>query len=255
MELFDERVMEVEKEGIRYVLRRNPHRVEDMARTRRDKRASVEALLQKRNAYLSEHPRAHVKNVLRDVRLKIERLRIGAWMKAEVEGRTVRLRLDDAALAEESRLDGCYVIKSDVPREAADAQTIHDRYKDLAQVEQAFRTCKTAHLEVRPVFVRSEASTRGHVLVVMLAYLIVRQLQHAWSQMDVTVEEGLKLLSTLCTMEIVVKGQQSCHCIPTPREISSQMLKAADIHLPQALPRIGGRVVTRKKLPIRRLTR
>jgi hypothetical protein len=37
-------------------------------------------------------------------------------------------------------------------------------------VETAFRTCKTSHLEVRPVFVRTEANTRGHVLVVMLAY-------------------------------------------------------------------------------------
>jgi transposase len=51
-------------------------------------------------------------------------------------------------------------------------------------VETAFRTCKTTHLEVRPVFVRTEASTRGHVLVVMLAYLIVRALKRAWKDFD-----------------------------------------------------------------------
>ncbi|MBW2086658.1 MAG: hypothetical protein JRI54_11625, partial [Deltaproteobacteria bacterium] len=53
--------------------------------------------------------------------------------------------------AEIAELDGCYVIKTDLPDEAADMDTIHDRYKDLAQVERAFRNMKTGHLEVRPV--------------------------------------------------------------------------------------------------------
>jgi hypothetical protein len=41
------------------------------------------------------------------------------------------------------------------------------------------------------VFVRTEESTRGHVLVVMLAYLIVRYLRRAWAALDLTVEEGV----------------------------------------------------------------
>ena len=40
--------------------------------------------------------------------------------------------------------------------------------RNRREVERAFRDCKTTILEVRPVFVRSEKSTRGHVLVVML---------------------------------------------------------------------------------------
>jgi transposase len=35
-------------------------------------------------------------------------------------------------------------------------------------VEQAFRTAKTALLEMRPITVRLESRTRGHALVVML---------------------------------------------------------------------------------------
>jgi hypothetical protein len=42
------------------------------------------------------------------------------------------------------------------------------------------------------------------VLVVMLAYMIIRKLRSAWHRFDVTVEEGLKQLSTLCSMEIKV---------------------------------------------------
>src|SRR5205823_12551076 len=37
-------------------------------------------------------------------------------------------------------------------------------------------------------------NTRGHVLAVMLAYLVRRELSRAWAALDVTVEEGLQQL-------------------------------------------------------------
>ena len=112
---------------------------------------------------------------------------------------------------------------------------VHDRYRDLAQVEKAFRSCKTSFLEVRPVFVRREKSTRGQVLVVMLAYLMLRRLQQAWKRFDLTAEEGLKQLATLGAIEVKVKGQGSCLKIPTPREQSQKLLEALNIRLPNAL--------------------
>ena len=254
MELFDEELCEVEAEGVRYILRRNPRRVEELAASRADKRASVEAVLREQNTYLREHAKAQEAVALRKVREKIERLGIGRWLRVEGEGRVLSLRVDEAVLSEASRLDGCYVIHTDVPKAVADRQTVHDRYKELTEVERAFRTCKTGHLEIRPVYVRTEESTRGHVLVVMLAYLIVRELQRAWASLDVTVEEGLQQLSTLCSMEIRVKGQASCHKIPQPREISQNLLEALGVRLPEVLPHRNLRVVTKKKLPSRRKT-
>ncbi|MDP2897273.1 MAG: IS1634 family transposase, partial [bacterium] len=110
-------------------------------------------------------------------------------------------------------------------------------------------TCKTVHLELRPVHVRTAPSTRAHVLVIMLAYMIRRELSRAWAPFDLTVEEGLDQLKTLCSTEVKVKGGGSCLRIPTPREQSRQLLEALAITLPEALPHpaIGG-VVTRKKL-------
>lgn len=74
---------------------------------------------------------------------------------------------------------------------------IHDRYKDLAQVERVFRTFKNSHLDVQPTFVRAEASTRGHVCVVMLAYLVERELEQYWQGLDTTVAEGSDDLGSL----------------------------------------------------------
>ena len=88
--------------------------------------------------------------------------------------------------------------------------------------------------------------------MVMLSYLIVRTLRRVWEQFDLTVEEGLKQLSTLCSMEMKVKNQASCLKIPRPRENSRQLLKALDIRMPVVLPHRNVRVVTRKKLVERR---
>ena len=71
-------------------------------------------------------------------------------------------------------LDGCYALTTDLATSQMPKETIHERYKDLALVESAFRSCKTVHLEMRPVYVRLATRTRAHAFVVMLAYYITR---------------------------------------------------------------------------------
>ena len=251
MELFEQELCEVEQAGVRYVLKRNPERVKEMVATRKGKKESIEKLCEKGNAYLVEHPRAKAASLLKKVKKKIEDLKISDWLVVIAEGKRLELSEDAAALAEEAKLDGCYVIKSDLPKEIT-SQVIHDRYKDLAQVEQAFRNCKTGLLEMRPWYVTKEESTRGHALEVMLAYLITHHLQQAWANFNLTVQEGLAQLALICSTKIVIKGQESCHRIPRPGSTGIKLLEAANVHLPQALPDLGARVVSRKQLQLSR---
>ena len=58
------------------------------------------------------------------------------------------------------------------------------------------------------IHVRCEASTRGHALVVMLAYILVRELARRSIDLDLTVSEGLDKLATLCVTGIL--RQTSC---------------------------------------------
>ena len=203
MEFFDETLTEVTtQDGRRYVLRRNPLRAEEMAASREDKKASVEELAATQNTYLAEHSRAIVDVAVRKLTEKIERLKLDGWLCAAASGRTVSLEEDAQALAEASKLDGCYCLTTDLTAEQASKETVHDRYKSLAQVERAFRTSKTGHLELRPIHVRLERRTRGHAFVVMLAYRLVMELARRWRSLDVTVEEGLHSLATLCAVEV-----------------------------------------------------
>ncbi len=248
LDLFDKDICEVEEEGVRYILRRNPIRVEELDKNRLSKRRKIEHLTERKNLYLKEHPRAKVATGIKEITGKIKQLKVDKWLRVQSKDRVLTLEIDGECLQRESDLDGCYAIKTDLPKSAADKQIIHDRYKDLTLVEKIFRNCKTTFLEVHPVFVRTEKSTRGHVLTVMLAYMIVRYLQQAWSEFDLTVEEGLKQLSTLTSIEMKVKDQQSVLKIPKPREQSENLLKALNIKMPTVLPHKEVLVVTKKKL-------
>jgi hypothetical protein len=251
--LFDEPLCEVVDDAVRYVLRRNPRRAEEMAASRAGKLGALEALCEKQNSYLDEHRQADHIVAWRKVLEKAERLGLGALVNVTCNERQVRIEVDAEYMAELAELDGCYALKTNLPAEVADKQIIHDRYKDLAMVEWAFRTCKTTHLEVRPVFVRSEASTRGHVLVVMLAYLIVREIKRAWRQLDLTVQEGLGELGRICAMEVSIKGSGACLRLPEPSAIGKQLLDALKVKLPAVLPRSQVKVDTKRKLVKRRV--
>jgi transposase len=254
--LFDSTLCEIQTpDGIRYILRKNPVRVEELSGKRLAKRRSIEEAVIRKNDYLSAHSRAKVSVAEKEILKKIKQLRVDKWLTVHIDGRALNLSVNENALKEESRLDGCYVIKTDLPESAASKETIHGRYKDLVVVEQAFRTCKADLLEVRPVFVRNEKSTRGHVFVVMLAYMIIRHLRESWQQFDVTVEEGLKQLATLTSIEVKIKGKGSCLKIPRPREQSRRLLEALNISMPSVLPHREVHVDTRKKLRERRKPR
>src|SRR5438128_9133699 len=189
MDLFDQELAEVLADaGIRYVLRRNPVRAQEVRDTRHAKLAKLQAQVAMKNQYLTDQPRANAQGALQKLVARAEKLRIADWVELTVAERAMTLTIKEDAQQEAAKLDGCYVLKTDLPPAQAPKELVHDRYKDLASVEYAFRICKTAHLEVRPIFLRREARTRAHALVVMLAYQIIRYLASCWSAFDVTVK-------------------------------------------------------------------
>ena len=250
--LFDEHVCEVEHGGERYILRRNPVRADEMAKSRSDRLAALKQLAGEQNAYLAEHPRAGDTRAWRLVIDKCAKLGLENFVTVKAEARLIIVEVDEDYLKELSELDGCYAVKTDLPAEAASMKTIHDRYKDLSLVERVFRTMKTGLLEVRPVFVRRASGTRAHVLVVMLAYLVVRELTAAWSDLNLTVEEGLDHLKTLSAVEVGPKGGVSALRIPTPGLLSAKLLDALNVKPPSALPKPTLNVGTGKTIAKRK---
>lgn len=246
--LFDSEVSEIKADGYRYILRRNPVRAKEIACNREEKFTCVTEFVTRQNQHLIEHPKSKTETYKKRIQVKMERLGLQKWVQLNQEGRVFSLSQDPESLKKISELDGCYVLKTDLDP-AVSAPVIHDRYKDLALVEQAFRNMKTVVLDARPIYVRTAKSTRGHVFVVMLAYLLIWKLRQAWKNIDCTIAEGLQHLSTLSSIKVTFKNTATtCHKIPKPRPFSQALLNAANVILPDALPSLNTLVVTRKKL-------
>jgi len=253
MGLFDQQLAEVSGvAGIRYVLRRNPARAEEISKSREDKLMSLRKEVARQNEYLKGHALAKVETALKKLRERCNRLKLSEWATITAENKEIMLGINQDVLREEAKLDGCYVLKSDLSPEVATKEIIHNRYKDLSLVESAFRSSKTVYLELRPIHVRLATRTRGHVFVVMMAYRIIRELAVRWQDLDMTVEEGINELSTLCAQEVSFNGKEQCNQIPQPRGSVKKLLDAARIRMPEALPSKGIIVTTNKKLTSRR---
>jgi transposase len=247
MQLFDKTICEVIDKGVRYVLRRNPIRVKEIRQNRQSKLSAVKKLCVKKTQYLAEHPRAKVNVAKREIKQLIDKLKIDRWLNIRVKRRSFSVEIIDIELKNIEKLDGCYTIKTNLSAADASKKTIHDRYKSLAEVEWAFRTMKTTLLHLRGIYVRKANRTRAHVFSIMLAYMIAFELRRLWREMEVTIEEGIDELCSLCATEVVI-GNISVQTIPRPRATGQMLLEKADITLPDAIPARKATVFTRKKL-------
>lgn len=75
-------------------------------------------------------------------------------------------------IAEESALDGLYVIRTSVAPEFLSNEETVKAYKSLSHVERAFRRIKTVDLEIRPIYHWKDDRIRAHVFLCMLAYYL-----------------------------------------------------------------------------------
>ena len=233
-------------EKVRYILRRNPQRALETQQCRQSKQSWLAKLLEEKNSYLEHKPRARVKVALKAVQDRAAKFKIDGWIRLKAQGRKLVLSVEEDELAEAKKLDGCYVIKTDLLADWATMQVVHERYKDLALVEQNFRTIKTVQLEMRPVHVRLESSTRGHALVVMLAHRLIQDLQECWAGENLTVQEAINQLSSLCVTEVLVNGAVKDQLVPEARAQVRKLLDLAKVELPKKL-RYTGRIVSTNK--------
>jgi transposase len=102
---------------------------------------------------------------------------MGRYLKEQKSG---KLRIDKAKIRQEEKLDGKYLLSSS--DDSLTAEDIALGYKQLYEVERAFRTLKST-LSLRPVYHTKDDRIRSHVLLCWLALLLVRmaELQTAWS--------------------------------------------------------------------------
>jgi transposase len=229
LNLFDNDLMEVEEEGIRYIFRKNKDRAREIEKTRESKIQKLLEFIEKENL----KSKAKLESKIERVNEKIERLQMHKWTEIIIEENRISIQINEEKKKEAAKLDGCYVIKTDLKEEAK--EVIHERYKDLAEVEYAFRTLKTGHLEIRPLYLRKETRTKGHLFVSMLGYMIVKELKEKTKGLGYTVEEILGILEKIDEVKLNVEGLESKTKISQPNKNAEKILEKLGIKLPTNL--------------------
>jgi transposase len=85
--------------------------------------------------------------------------------------KTGKLRINLAKVQEEEALDGKFLLSTS--DDTLSAEDVALGYKQLVEVERAFRTLKTT-LDLRPLYHRKEERIQAHVLLCYLGLLLVR---------------------------------------------------------------------------------
>jgi len=169
-------VKEVWVDDRRYVVCRNPEEA------RKDEQAR-EAILLKLGEALEKGAKKLVGNTGYRRFLKVER---GA------------VRIDQAAVEADARLDGKFVLRTNTELLAAEvAQT----YKSLWRVERTFRQEKST-LEVRPIYHHRDDTSIGHIVASFLALRLEVDLQRRLDEKKVEVS-WLQLMQDLAQVQAV----------------------------------------------------
>jgi len=87
-------------------------------------------------------------------------------------------------------------------------------------VEQAFRTCKQSIEEIRPIYVRKETRTRGHVFVCMLAYILVKQMAELCSSLPLT-RKGI--ISHLNQLQYILYQEKKVELKILPKQLQPEL--------------------------------
>ena len=108
--------------------------------------------------------------------------KVGKHFITEITDEGLSWRHDEGKIAEEAALDGIYVIRTSLPRDALGAGAAVESYKALENVERVFRGLNT-DLLIRPIRHRLEDRVKAHVLIRTLAYYLTWHMQHKLAPM------------------------------------------------------------------------
>jgi transposase len=155
---------------IRYALMKNPNRAVKEGNRLVELLDKTEAELQKVANY-----KRKVSDAVLNQRLGRAKNshKVGKYFTCEAVNGAVSFKRNEEKIEDDKRLHGLYTIRTNVDKEVMPIGEIVQAYRDLIGLEQAFRTIKTAELEIRPIYHKTEDRIRAHVFICMLAYYLL----------------------------------------------------------------------------------
>lgn len=202
LKLFSNEIAEVEHEGVRYVLSVNAGLEERELEYLKTVRAIVDEEISEVKAAWEKRHRKNIENAkklqnghknkklvtnfsekkLDGYKLRIERILSKRHMKkyfeiTEISNEAFVIDFKAEKYQQSKHLAGKYVVCTNVIKEKMNKEEVRQQYKNLQKVEHAFRDFKSDNIQIRPVYLRNKAQTRGHVLLSMFSYAIIKEME------------------------------------------------------------------------------
>jgi transposase len=201
--LFSKTLAEVEHNGIRYILSINPDlQSEGLTYLKRQKTLADKKLTEIKGSW-EKRALQHSKNIeklnnghknkklvtsfsakqIDKYKLRVSEVFTKYHVKRyyqikEINYTEFSIDFNEQEYQSAKNLAGKYVICSNVQPSKMDKETVRGQYKNLQNVEHAFRDLKSDNIQLRPVFHRKAEQTRGHVLVSMFSYAIIKEMEN-----------------------------------------------------------------------------
>ena len=131
----------------------------------------------------------------------------------------VKIKLNEGKVLADQKWDG---LKGYITNTNLTNDEIIDNYKQLWQIEKAFRIAKT-DLKIRPIYHRVQRRIEAHICIAFAAYKIYKELERQLKQKQAafSVEQAIDIAKTIQEIKIV-------H--PVSKEVFTQLLLLTDEH-------------------------
>ena len=201
LSLFSKELVEIEVDGTRYILSKNPQLEQEkgQVRDRLKQRYEQEILLikkiwqKRKNQNIENQKRLNkghknkklvtyfTEKKLDNLKFRagelLKRYKMSKFYKVEISNNKFQIHFSLEEFQKQKQLDGKYIIETTIRKELMNTIDVRQKYKELQNVEHVFRDLKTDKLDMRPVYHRNEAQTRGHVFICMFAYAIIKEME------------------------------------------------------------------------------
>ena len=186
-ELWDRtQVMEIVREGKRYVIAGGPWRQQRDQQRRQARLTKAEAELKRLAAV--KRKRINPQKLASQVGRALQRLKAHKYFEYAVDSQgQLQWKRRNHLIQAEAVRDGLYLLSTNATVQEIPSPGVVSHYKNLLEVEDAFCHLKS-YLQVRPVFHRRPDRVRNHVRICFLAYWLTAKLERVWRQKDQTLE-------------------------------------------------------------------
>ena len=186
-ELWDRtQVMEIVREGKRYVIAGGPWRQQRDQQRRQARLTKAETELKRLAAV--KRKKIHPQKLASQVGRALQRLKAHKYFAYSVDPQgQLQWSRRDHLIQTEALRDGLYLLSTNATAQEIPSPGVVSHYKNLLEVEDAFCHLKS-YLQVRPVFHRRPDRVRNHVRICFLAYWLTAKLERVWRQIDQTLE-------------------------------------------------------------------